>query len=184
MTARITIPSDRIATFWRLLDDGANAVQEREPGSGVGRILELFSDREVQSVACRFGASLDRLDQFDAAFFRISPSGSAAPRPAAAADAGDLLAGARRRRIGPGAPAGQSLRGLRGDQQQRVPQPRPMGGRRIDDPMTPDSRFESATPSRLHERRVTHSLSGARRCGLSGGRVARKHLFMSRMERL
>ena len=28
---------------------------------------------EVQSVACRFGAYLDALDQFDAGFFRISP---------------------------------------------------------------------------------------------------------------
>ena len=51
MTARITIPSDRIATFWRRLDDGANAVPEREPDSGVRRIGALFSDREVQSVS-------------------------------------------------------------------------------------------------------------------------------------
>ena len=65
--------ADGISAFWRLLDGGVNAVQEGEPGSGVGRIGELFPDREVQSVACRFGAYLDRLDQFDAAFFRISP---------------------------------------------------------------------------------------------------------------
>ena len=65
--------ADAIPAFWRLLDDGVNAVQEGEPGSGVGRIGELFPNREVQSVACRFGAYLDRLDQFDAAFFRISP---------------------------------------------------------------------------------------------------------------
>ena len=65
--------ADGIPAFWRLLDDGVNAVQEGEPGSGVGRIGELFPNREVQSVACRFGAYLDRLDQFDAAFFRISP---------------------------------------------------------------------------------------------------------------
>ena len=62
-----------IPAFWRLLDDGVNAVQEGEPGSGVGRIGELFPNREVQSIACRFGTYLDRLDQFDAAFFRISP---------------------------------------------------------------------------------------------------------------
>ena len=65
--------ADDIAAFWRLLDDEVNAVQEGEPGSGVGRIGELFPNREVQSVACRFGAYLDRLDRFDAAFFRISP---------------------------------------------------------------------------------------------------------------
>ena len=65
--------ADGIPAFWRLLDDGVNAVQEGEPGSGVGRIGELFPNRDVQSVACRFGAYLDRLDQFDAAFFRISP---------------------------------------------------------------------------------------------------------------
>ena len=65
--------ADGIPAFWRLLDDGVNAVQEGEPGSGVGRIGELFPNREVQSVACRFGAYLDRLDQFDAGFFRISP---------------------------------------------------------------------------------------------------------------
>ena len=65
--------ADGIPAFWRLLEDGVNAVQEGEPGSGVGRVGELFPDREVQSVACRFGAYLDRLDQFDAAFFRISP---------------------------------------------------------------------------------------------------------------
>ena len=65
--------ADGIPAFWRLLDDGVNAVQEGEPGSGVGRIGRLFANADVQSVACRFGAYLDGLDQFDAAFFRISP---------------------------------------------------------------------------------------------------------------
>ena len=65
--------ADDIPAFWRLLEGGVNAVQEGEPGSGVGRIGRLFANAEVQSVACRFGAYLDGLDQFDATFFRISP---------------------------------------------------------------------------------------------------------------
>ena len=65
--------ADGIPAFWRLLDDGVNAVQEGEPGSGVGRVGALFPSADVQAVACRFGAYLDGLDQFDAAFFRISP---------------------------------------------------------------------------------------------------------------
>ena len=49
-----------------------NAVSEGVPGSGVGRVGQLFPDA-VESKACRFGAYLDGLDLFDAAFFRISP---------------------------------------------------------------------------------------------------------------
>ena len=62
-----------VASFWRLLEAGGNAVSEGVPGSGDGRIGELFPDADVQSEACRFGAYLDRIDLFDAAFFRISP---------------------------------------------------------------------------------------------------------------
>ena len=62
-----------IEAFWRLLHAGGNAVTEGVPGSGVGRVGELFPDADVQSVACRFGAYLDELDRFDASFFRISP---------------------------------------------------------------------------------------------------------------
>ena len=62
-----------IEAFWHLLEEGRTAVTEGVPGSGVGRVGELFPDAEVQSVACRFGAYLDRLDLFDASFFRISP---------------------------------------------------------------------------------------------------------------
>ena len=61
-----------VPAFWRLLDAGVNAVSEGEPGSGVGRAGQLFSET-VQSKACRFGAYLDGLDQFDPGFFRISP---------------------------------------------------------------------------------------------------------------
>ncbi|MYB86795.1 MAG: SDR family NAD(P)-dependent oxidoreductase, partial [Acidimicrobiaceae bacterium] len=62
-----------VPAFWRLLDEGASAVTEGVPGSGVGRVGELFTDPAVQNSACRFGAFIDGIDQFDAAFFRISP---------------------------------------------------------------------------------------------------------------
>ena len=62
-----------VGGFWRLLEDGASAVTEGEPGSGVGRVGELFADAVTQNDACRFGAFIDGIDQFDAAFFRISP---------------------------------------------------------------------------------------------------------------
>lgn len=59
--------------FWRLLVDGVDAVTEGVPGSGVGRIGQLFTDADIQNDACRFGGYLDQIDLFDAAFFRISP---------------------------------------------------------------------------------------------------------------
>ena len=60
--------------FWQLLDSGGNAVSEGVPGSGSGRVGELFPDREAQAVACRYDAYLDGLELFDASFFRISPA--------------------------------------------------------------------------------------------------------------
>ena len=62
-----------LSEFWRLLEAGGNAVTEGVPGSGVGRVGALFPDDTGQIEACRFGAYLDELDRFDAAFFRISP---------------------------------------------------------------------------------------------------------------
>ena len=62
-----------ISSFWRLLEAGGNAVSEGVPGSGVGRWGLLFPDDTVQSEGCRFGAFVDDIDQFDDAFFRISP---------------------------------------------------------------------------------------------------------------
>ena len=62
-----------VASFWRLLEAGGNAVAEGVPGSGVGRIGELFRDVDVQNESCRFAAFVDDVDLFDAAFFRISP---------------------------------------------------------------------------------------------------------------
>ena len=62
-----------LAAFWRLLAAGKTAVTEGTPGSGVGRVGRLFPDGPVQWDACRYGAFVDGIDQFDAEFFRISP---------------------------------------------------------------------------------------------------------------
>ena len=62
-----------VPSFWRLLEAGGNSVIEGAPGSGVGRVGELFPDPSVETEACRFGAYLEGLDRFDAPFFRISP---------------------------------------------------------------------------------------------------------------
>ena len=62
-----------IPAFWRLLEEGGNSVQEGVPGSGVGRWGQIFGDNAVLSDGCRFGAFVDDIDQFDDAFFRISP---------------------------------------------------------------------------------------------------------------
>ena len=71
MACRTPGASD-VASYWRLLQTGANAVSEGEPGSGVGRLGELFPKHTPQP-ACRFAAFVDGIDQFDAGFFRISP---------------------------------------------------------------------------------------------------------------
>ena len=65
--------ADDIDAFWSLLEAGGNAVQEGVPGSGFGRVGMLFPDDTGQINACRFGAYLDNIERFDAAFFRISP---------------------------------------------------------------------------------------------------------------
>ena len=72
MACRFPGASD-LDAFWQLLVEGRNAVTEGVPGSGVGRVGELYPNTEVQSDACRFGAFIEGIDQFDASFFRISP---------------------------------------------------------------------------------------------------------------
>ncbi len=63
-----------LTTFWRQLLDGANCAIECPPGSNEGRVGELYSDTSSIPSACRHGAFLTDIDQFDAEFFRISPS--------------------------------------------------------------------------------------------------------------
>ncbi len=65
--------ADDLAGFWRLLENGQNAVTEGEPASGIGRVGEMFG-HVPEKPACRFGAFVDDIDQFDAEFFRISPT--------------------------------------------------------------------------------------------------------------
>ncbi len=62
-----------LASFWRLLERGGNAVAEIDPGSGRGRAVDLFPDDARRGDACRYGAFVDDIDRFDAQFFRISP---------------------------------------------------------------------------------------------------------------
>ena len=65
--------AEGLSAYWRLLEAGESGIVEGVPGSGVGRIGALFPVGTGQAPACRFGAYLDGLDRFDAAFFRISP---------------------------------------------------------------------------------------------------------------
>ena len=62
-----------LASFWRLLESGGNAITEGIPGSGVGRIGQYYPESANQIPACRYAALVDNIDLFDAEFFRISP---------------------------------------------------------------------------------------------------------------
>ncbi|MYD51220.1 MAG: SDR family NAD(P)-dependent oxidoreductase [Dehalococcoidia bacterium] len=73
MACRFPGASD-LDAFWELLLEGRNAVTEGVPGSGVGRLGDIIRDPEVRNDACRYGAFVDDIDQFDAGFFRISPA--------------------------------------------------------------------------------------------------------------
>ena len=62
-----------LASFWRLLESGGNAIAEGTPGSGVGRIGQFYPESANQYPACRYAALIDGIDLFDAEFFRVSP---------------------------------------------------------------------------------------------------------------
>ena len=62
-----------LSAFWDLLEAGGNAISESDPGSGLGRAGSLFPNEAHRGAACRFGAFVDDIEQFDAPFFRISP---------------------------------------------------------------------------------------------------------------
>lgn len=65
--------ADGLEAFWNLLEAGESAVKEGIPGSGVGRIGEIFDGGDARNEASRFAAFIDDVDQFDPSFFRISP---------------------------------------------------------------------------------------------------------------
>lgn len=61
-----------LQSFWDLLRAGKSGITQGIPGSGKGRIGELFPN-PVEKKACQFGGYLTKLELFDASFFRISP---------------------------------------------------------------------------------------------------------------
>ena len=73
MACRFPGASD-LDTFWSRLCDGVNSRTECPAGLREGRVGQLYEDTLSIPNACRFGAFLSDIDQFDAEFFRISPS--------------------------------------------------------------------------------------------------------------
>lgn len=66
--------SPDLSTYWHNLVEGVNCTSECPPGANEGRVGELYADTSKIPSACRHGAFLTDIDQFDAEFFRISPS--------------------------------------------------------------------------------------------------------------
>ncbi len=65
--------SDGLEAYWNLLEAGRSAVTEGVPGSGAGRIGQIFADGPAQNRASRYAAFIEDVDRFDPSFFRISP---------------------------------------------------------------------------------------------------------------
>ena len=57
--------------FWRLLEEGGNAVTEGRPDPGIWK--GILGDPEAEEPLYRRGAFLEGIDRFDSAFFRIAP---------------------------------------------------------------------------------------------------------------
>ncbi|WP_327046160.1 acyltransferase domain-containing protein [Microbispora sp. NBC_01189] len=66
--------------FWRLLCDGADAVRETPPERWP-LDAEAVRRAGADPAACRWGALLERVDEFDAGFFGISPREAVAMDP-------------------------------------------------------------------------------------------------------
>ncbi|KAA9377579.1 acyltransferase domain-containing protein [Microbispora cellulosiformans] len=66
--------------FWRLLCDGADAVRETPPERW-SLDAEAVRRAGADPAACRWGALLERVDEFDAGFFGISPREAVAMDP-------------------------------------------------------------------------------------------------------
>ncbi|WP_175999805.1 non-ribosomal peptide synthetase/type I polyketide synthase [Burkholderia vietnamiensis] len=81
MSCRFPGAAHDLDAYWRLLNDGVDAISEvpRERWD-----VDAYYDRDPEApgrMYCRFGGFLDGVDQFDPAFFRITPREAAAMDP-------------------------------------------------------------------------------------------------------
>ncbi len=63
--------AENLTSFWRLIEAGGNAVTDGRNGPGSWK--GCFGDPSAEESIYRRGAFVDRLDQFDARFFRMAP---------------------------------------------------------------------------------------------------------------
>ena len=110
-----------LAAFWRLLEEGRNAITEGVPGSGVGRIGEFYPESAQQTPACRFAGLVDGIDLFDADFFRISPVEAQLLDPQQRMTLETCWKALEDALIDPERPARNAHRRVRRHQQQRLP---------------------------------------------------------------
>ena len=73
--------ADNLDRFWSFLESNGNSVIHGSPGTSDSRVGQMFPDDVVVHDASRYGAFLPGIDQFDAAFFRISPLEAASLDP-------------------------------------------------------------------------------------------------------
>ncbi|WP_423395908.1 amino acid adenylation domain-containing protein [Burkholderia sp. LMG 21824] len=81
MSCRFPGAAHDLDAYWRLLNDGVDAISEvpRERWD-----IDAYYDPDPEApgrMVCRFGGFLDDVDQFDPAFFRITPREAAAMDP-------------------------------------------------------------------------------------------------------